>query len=410
MAELHDGRRAAAVSDFGLADSATDALALLAWFRPEGVIVVTPLSAHDGLARAALALDIPELVEKPVVADAAGMEQLCAADAASRTFLQPGHFLRFSTPHRALRDILMSGEIGSLIAFSSRRYTAFGLPKDRHDLRLSVSACLHSKSPRSSCRENSTHAALTFGGDYRPAGTNVFLGPLRGLVSPIPGHLARFDRRVFRAGIVVARHRHDRRVQNLPAPRNIALSRQIPVELPEKRIDHPRLRQSFPVQPDRHGVRHPVPETKVQKPHERKPVTDLILDLIVRQVVKRAQNQRLEHQNHNHRLAPGAGFPRLGWLAPDPLQYRPELLPWHDGAYLDQRVLLRIQARVTIRKIKETHLRHDLQPPSHHRQISTPPSEQGQLLKVPLRNALNLFKQTEPPLSAVDAVDSWKFF
>jgi hypothetical protein len=29
---------------------------------------------------------------------------------------------------------------------------------------------------------------------------------------------------------------------------------------------------------------------------------------------------------------------------------------------------------------------------------------------VPLRNALNLFKQTEPPLSAVDAVDSWKFF
>lgn len=126
LAEMLYDRRAAAVRDFGLADSDTDALALLARFRPEGVIVATPVSAHDGLARAALALDIPVLVEKPVVADAAGMEQLCAVEAASRTFLQPGHILRFSTPHRALRDILMGGEIGTLIAFSSRRYRDVG--------------------------------------------------------------------------------------------------------------------------------------------------------------------------------------------------------------------------------------------------------------------------------------------
>jgi predicted dehydrogenase len=110
LAELRDDRRAAAVRDFGLADSDADALALLARFRPSGVIVATPVSAHDGLARAALALDIPVLVEKPVVTDAAGMERLCAAEAASRTFLQPGHILRFSAPHRALREILMSGE------------------------------------------------------------------------------------------------------------------------------------------------------------------------------------------------------------------------------------------------------------------------------------------------------------
>ena len=45
-------------------------------------------------------------------------------------------------------------------------YTAFGLTQDRDDLRLSVSACLHLKSPRSSCRENSTYAAPYFRGDY----------------------------------------------------------------------------------------------------------------------------------------------------------------------------------------------------------------------------------------------------
>lgn len=38
------------------------------------------------------------------------------------------------------------------------------MPQDRDDLRFSVSACLHSKSPRSSCRENSTYPAPYFRG------------------------------------------------------------------------------------------------------------------------------------------------------------------------------------------------------------------------------------------------------
>ena len=42
-----------------------------------------------------------------------------------------------------------------------------------------------------------------------PAGINVFPGPFRGLVSSIPGHLARFDRRVFLAFVVGAKHRHN---------------------------------------------------------------------------------------------------------------------------------------------------------------------------------------------------------
>ena len=56
-----------------------------------------------------------------------------------------------------------------LAAQLGHRNTAFGLPQDRDDLDLSVSACLHSESPRSSCRENSTYAALYFRGDYRPS-------------------------------------------------------------------------------------------------------------------------------------------------------------------------------------------------------------------------------------------------
>ena len=51
-----------------------------------------------------------------------------------------------------------------LTAQLGHRHTAFGLPQDRDDLRISVSAGLHSKSPRSSCRENSTYAAPYFQG------------------------------------------------------------------------------------------------------------------------------------------------------------------------------------------------------------------------------------------------------
>ena len=53
-----------------------------------------------------------------------------------------------------------------LAAQLGHRHTALSLTQDRKDLRLSLSACLHSESPRSSCRENSTFAAPHFRGDY----------------------------------------------------------------------------------------------------------------------------------------------------------------------------------------------------------------------------------------------------
>ena len=154
----------------------------------------------------------------------------------------------------------------------------------------------------------------------RPAGIHVFLRPLGGLVGPVLGHLAVLDGLVFLARVVIARHRHDGRIEDLPAPRDIALARQIAVELAEQLLDQTRLRQPLAIEPDRLGVRHPVLETQPQKPHERKPVPHLVFDLVVRQVVERAQDQRLEHQNGVHRLAPGARFARLIRLAPHPLE------------------------------------------------------------------------------------------
>jgi hypothetical protein len=95
-----------------------------------------------------------------------------------------------------------------------------------------------------------------------PARINILLRPLGGLVSPARRRLIRLDRRVFRAFVVVVRHRCDGRVKDLPATRDIALPRRIPVELREKFIDHARLRQSFPAEPNRLRVRHTVPKAQ----------------------------------------------------------------------------------------------------------------------------------------------------
>lgn len=107
---------------FGLADGDPDAFALLERFRPDGIIVATPAKAHAPLATVALERAIPVLVEKPVASDAATVSLLVDAASASRTFLLPGHILRFSASHRHLHDILTSGEIGTLSQFNSRRY------------------------------------------------------------------------------------------------------------------------------------------------------------------------------------------------------------------------------------------------------------------------------------------------
>lgn len=107
---------------FPLADRDTDAFALLGRFAPDGIVIATPAAAHAPLAIAALERGVPVLVEKPVAPDTVTMRHLCGVAAASKTFLQPGHILRFSAGHRQLRDILRQGEIGELLSFTSRRY------------------------------------------------------------------------------------------------------------------------------------------------------------------------------------------------------------------------------------------------------------------------------------------------
>ncbi|MBX6321013.1 MAG: Gfo/Idh/MocA family oxidoreductase [Rhodospirillaceae bacterium] len=99
-----------------------DATELMAELRPDGVVVATPGDTHLALARCALGLGIPVLVEKPVTMTVAQAEALAQAEAASAAFVLPGHILRFSEAHRRVAEIAQSDAVGPLLWLGARRH------------------------------------------------------------------------------------------------------------------------------------------------------------------------------------------------------------------------------------------------------------------------------------------------
>ena len=106
----------------GAKDWGTDIIELLERRKPDGLIIATPGQTHVPLARRALALGIPVLVEKPMAMTASEAASLVDIDAEGSAFVLPGHVLRFSSPHRMIADIVKAGGIGRVLSFSARRY------------------------------------------------------------------------------------------------------------------------------------------------------------------------------------------------------------------------------------------------------------------------------------------------
>src|SRR4051812_43088271 len=72
-----------------------------------------------------------------------------------------------------------------------------------------------------------------------------------------------------------------------PPHGQVAPALQMGVEGIEQRLDETRLGELLAIQPNSRRVRDPILEAQAQEAHEREPVADLILDLIVREVVER---------------------------------------------------------------------------------------------------------------------------
>lgn len=124
----HDDCRLAALADpspaaAGLARDAgvplfSDLVSMLDIVKPDGVILATPNALHVPGALACLERSIPVLVEKPVADTLEQAHRLADAEAASRVPVLVGHHRRHSAVLEAAREVVGSGQLGRIVAFT----------------------------------------------------------------------------------------------------------------------------------------------------------------------------------------------------------------------------------------------------------------------------------------------------
>ncbi len=111
-----------------------------------------------------------------------------------------------------------------------------------------------------------------------------------------------------------------------------------------------------------------------------------MLNLVVREIVERAQNDRLEHHNRIPRLASRPRFTRLVRTPPHRLKTRAQVFPRNHPVDLQKRLVLGVKTGIPVPKIEKPHLTHQPRLPlSTNRQPdskSTTP-EKGEFLEVP---------------------------
>ncbi|MDG9702539.1 Gfo/Idh/MocA family protein [Streptomyces sp. DH37] len=89
---------------------------LLAAHRPDAVYVATPNHVHRPVAEAAAAAGAAVLCEKPLASDLPGAERLVAACERAGVLAAVAYDQRFHPAHRAVRDVVASGGLGTVTA------------------------------------------------------------------------------------------------------------------------------------------------------------------------------------------------------------------------------------------------------------------------------------------------------
>ncbi|MBN2974410.1 Gfo/Idh/MocA family oxidoreductase [Roseomonas aeriglobus] len=84
--------------------------------RPDGVILAGPAPTHVRLARAFVEQGIPVFIEKPLSHDIIGLDELAAVAARGAIPVMVGYNLRFNPSLNALRQDLLGGAIGKVLA------------------------------------------------------------------------------------------------------------------------------------------------------------------------------------------------------------------------------------------------------------------------------------------------------
>ena len=118
-----------------------------------------------------------------------------------------------------------------------------------------------------------------------------------------------------------------------------------------------------------------------------------MLNLVVREIVERAQNDRLEHHNRIPRLASRPRFAHLVRTPPHRLKTGAQVFPRNHPVDLQKRLVLGVKTGIPVPKIEKPHLTHQPRLPlSTNRQPdskSTTP-EKGEFLEVPFTSTFSI--------------------
>src|SRR5271165_2977919 len=209
-----------------------------------------------------------------------------------------------------------------------------------------------------------------------PARVLVLLAVLGRLGFPIFRRLAFLDRLVLLARVVLLGRRHDRRVDDLPTPGEIAPVLQEPVKQIEQLFYRVRSRQCFTIEPQSLRVRDRILEPQTKKTNEGETISKLVFRLIVGKIVERLQHQRLEDHDFIPRLASRRSLAFR--FAPAKLafnQRRLQLWPeGFEGNYRPnryKRIVLFVETFIASVQIKEAKLSHANLPRSEHQNLES---------------------------------------
>lgn len=128
-------------------------------------------------------------------------------------------------------------------------------------------------------------------------------------------------------------------------------------------------------QPDRLGIRHLVAEPQPEKAHEGQPVLNLEFGLVVRQPIKRLQNQDLEH--HHRIVRRPATLGAIGAL--QRLGHRlAEYIPRNHCIQLLQRITRFAQPHIALINVPEPCLSPHRLPPQINARIESKSRSKGE--------------------------------
>ncbi|MHB8399203.1 MAG: Gfo/Idh/MocA family oxidoreductase [Candidatus Limnocylindrales bacterium] len=116
-------------------------LAMIAEADLDAVIIASPTTSHEALARAAIERGIAVLVEKPLAATEDEARRIVESSAASGVPVQVGHVERFNPAVLELGRLLADGWLSTIYAISSRRAGPF--PARIRDVGVTVDLATH---------------------------------------------------------------------------------------------------------------------------------------------------------------------------------------------------------------------------------------------------------------------------